>query len=133
MVPAAYGERGATPAMVLGPSYIASSPSVCTQTYLFFSVQSEAEAKSLNSYLRTKFFRFLVSLRKITQHATRSTYTWVPSQMWDQEWTDADLYSKYGLSKADIAYVESRVRPLEPIGSASQKTIAPIFNKASHA
>jgi site-specific DNA-methyltransferase (adenine-specific) len=36
MTPAAYGERGARPAMVLGPSFIAKSPSVCTQTYLFF-------------------------------------------------------------------------------------------------
>ena len=38
MVPQAYGERGARPATVLGPSFIASSPSVCTQTYLFFYV-----------------------------------------------------------------------------------------------
>ncbi len=71
MVPAAYGERGTRPATVLGPSFIAGSPSVCTQTYLFFSVGSKNEADSLNSYLRTRLFRFLVSLRKITQHATR--------------------------------------------------------------
>jgi site-specific DNA-methyltransferase (adenine-specific) len=34
MVPAAYGERGARPAKILGPTFVASSPSVCTQTYL---------------------------------------------------------------------------------------------------
>lgn len=113
MVPAAYGERGTRPATVLGPSFIAGSPSVCTQTYLFFYVDSEAKARSLNSYLRTKFFRFLVSLRKITQHATRSTYTWVPQQEWDRTWTDEALYSKYGLSEFDIAFIESRIRPLE--------------------
>ena len=50
--------------MVLGPSLIAGPPSVCTQTYLFFYVGSKKEANSLNSYLRTRFFRFLVSLRK---------------------------------------------------------------------
>jgi site-specific DNA-methyltransferase (adenine-specific) len=113
MIPAAYGERGTRPATVLGPSLIAASPSVCTQTYLFFYVSSERKAKSLNSYLRTRFFRFLVSLRKITQHATRSTYTWVPQQPWDRIWTDESLYMKYGLSKEDVAFIESMVRPTE--------------------
>lgn len=113
MVPQAYGERGARPATVLGPSFIAAAPSVCTQTYLFFFVSSKKQATSLNSYLRTRFFRFLVSLRKITQHATRSTYTWVPKQMWDRTWTDDVLYKKYGLTKDDVAFIESRIRAVD--------------------
>jgi len=112
MVPQAYGERGTRPATVLGPSFVAESPSVCTQTYLFFYVSSERQAKSLNSYLRTRFFRFLVSLRKITQHATRSTYTWVPRQSWNRTWTDAALYAKYKLTQDEIAFIESMVRPM---------------------
>jgi site-specific DNA-methyltransferase (adenine-specific) len=113
MVPAAYGERGTRPATVLGPSFIAGSPSVCTQTYLFFNLGSKEEANNVNSYLRTRFFRFLVSLRKITQHATRSTYTWVPQQAWNRTWTDQALYKKYSLTKADISYIESMIRPIE--------------------
>lgn len=111
MVSAAYGERGARPAMVLGPCFITESPSVCTQTYLFFYVDSKKQAESLQSYLNTRFFRFLVSLRKITQHATRATYTWIPQQTWNRVWTDEALYKKYGLSKADIAHIESCIRP----------------------
>jgi site-specific DNA-methyltransferase (adenine-specific) len=111
MVSAAYGERGARPAMVVGPSFIAESPSVCTQTYLFFYVDSKKQAESLQSYLNTRFFRFLVSLRKITQHATRATYTWIPQQTWNRAWTDEALYKKYGLSKADIAHIETSIRP----------------------
>ena len=113
MVPQAYGERGARPAMVLGPSFVAPSPSVCTQTYLFFHLSSKKAANSLKSYMQTRFFRFLVSLRKITQHATRSTYTWVPQQTWDRTWTDEELYQKYGLTKEDVAFIESRIRPME--------------------
>ncbi len=113
MIPKAYGERGIRPATVLGPSFIASSPSVCTQTYLFFYVGSKKEAISLNSYLRTRFFRFLVSLRKITQDAGRWTYTWIPQQAWDRTWTDEALYKKYGLTKDDIAFIESSIRPVE--------------------
>lgn len=111
MTSAAYGERGSRPAMVLGPNFIAESPSVCTQTYLFFYVDSKRQAESLQSYLDTRFFRFLVSLRKITQHATRATYTWVPQQTWDRVWTDDALYTKYQLSKEDIALIEASIRP----------------------
>jgi len=113
MTPAAYGERGARPAMVLGPSFIAESPSVCTQTYLFFYVDTEEQAISLQSYINTRFFRFLVSLRKITQHATRATYTWVPLQSWDRIWTDEALYKKYKLTRDEVAHIEASIRPKE--------------------
>jgi site-specific DNA-methyltransferase (adenine-specific) len=91
---------------------IAPSPSVCTQSFLFFYVKSEREAESLKSYYLTRFFRFLVSLRKITQHATHSTYAWVPTQTWDREWTDKELYKKYGISRDEQAHIESQVREL---------------------
>ena len=113
MVPEAYGERGTRPANVLGPSLVVGPPSVCTQTYLFFYVGSKREAQSVDTYLRTRFLRFLVSLRKITQHATRSTYTWVPQQAWDGVWTDEALYKKYNLTKDDIAFIESMIRPMD--------------------
>lgn len=98
--------------LVLGPSLIAPSPSVCTQSYLFFFVSSQGEAESLQSYYTTRFFRFLVSLRKITQDATHSTYRWVPMQAWDRRWTDAALYKKYGITKDEIAFIESMIRPM---------------------
>jgi len=101
------------PDMVLGKPSIASSPSVCTQSFLFFFVDSAAEAESVDSYLRSRFFRFLVSLRKITQDATRSTYTWVPKQRWDRIWNDNELYAKYNLTDEEIAFVESVIRPME--------------------
>ncbi len=63
--------------------------------------------------MSSRFLRFLISLRKITQHATRSTYTWVPQQAWDRTWTDEALYKKYSLTKGDIAFIESRIRPME--------------------
>jgi len=98
--------------LVLGPSLIAPAPSVCTQSFLFFSVSSREEAESLQSYYKTRFFRFLVSLRKITQDATHSTYHWVPMQKWDCIWTDAALYEKYGITKEERALIESMIRPM---------------------
>lgn len=116
LVPQAGSDGGQKiPDIVLGKPLIAPSSSVCTQSFLFFNVQTEKEAESVQSYYATKFFRFLVSLRKITQHATHSTYSWVPIQSWTQIWTDEDLYRKYKLSKKEIEFVERMIKPMELI------------------
>ena len=113
MIPQAYGAGEGIPHQILGQPFIAPKPSVCTQSYLFVYLDSKGAAGSVESYVRTRFLRFLVSLRKITQHATRSTYTWVPQQPWDRIWTDESLYEKYGLTRGDIAFIESRVRQMD--------------------
>lgn len=112
LVPQAFNGGDGLPHQILGRPLIASSPSACTQSFLFFSVASEAQARSLQSYYLTRFFRFLVSVRKITQHATHSTYAWVPMQTWDRTWTDEELYEKYGISNEEAAYIASQVRAL---------------------
>jgi site-specific DNA-methyltransferase (adenine-specific) len=113
LVPKAFNGGDGLPHQIMGKPLIAPSPSVCTQSFLFFHLGSRNAAKSLQSYYTTRFFRFLVSLRKITQDATRSTYTWVPQQSWDRIWTDEILFKKYDLTKNDIAFIESRVRTMD--------------------
>lgn len=114
LVPQAGSDGGQRiPDMVLGKPLVASSPSVCTQSYLFFFVVSETEAQSVQSYYSTRLFRFLVSLRKITQHATHATYQWVPMQTWDRKWTDEMLYEKYGINSEEQAFIESMIRPMD--------------------
>ncbi|NWE51580.1 Eco57I restriction-modification methylase domain-containing protein [Brevundimonas sp. P7753] len=115
LVPKAYGAGEGVPHQILGKPIIAPSPSVCTQSYLFFHLNSNVEAQSLASYYSTRFFRFMVSTRKITQDATHSTYAWVPQQTWDRTWTDAALYEKYGITAAEQAYIESMIRPMEAV------------------
>ena len=112
-LPKAYGERGAIPANVLGPGIVAGPGSVCTQTYVVAGpFSSEAETVSCDSYLRTRFARFLISLRKITQDLPRATYSWVPQQKWGRKWTDADLYKKYKITKEEVAFIEKMIRPM---------------------
>lgn len=112
LVPKAYNGGDALPHQILGKPLVAPSPSVCTQSFLFFYVNSEEAAKSLQSYYTTRFFRFIASLRKITQDATHSTYKWVPMQSWDRKWTDEELYAKYGFTQEEQAYIESQVRTM---------------------
>jgi site-specific DNA-methyltransferase (adenine-specific) len=99
--------------LVLGPPLVASPGSVCTLTYVVAGpFASQEEASSVHAYLRTKFARFLVSLRKISQDAPRGVYGFVPQQAWNEVWTDEKLYKKYGLSDDEITFIESMIRPM---------------------
>lgn len=114
LVPKAGSDGGQKiPDMVLGKPWLASPPSACTGSFLAIPADSEEAAKSVKSYYMTKFFRFLVSLRKITQDAFSHMYMWVPIQSWDREWSDQELYKKYKLSPEEIDYIESVVRPMD--------------------
>ena len=113
LVPKAYGAGESFPHQILGNEIVAAPPSACTQSYLVVSpFQSERAARSFSSYYRTRFFRFLVSLRKITQDALRSTYSWTPQQAWNRTWTDELLYEKYGITKSEIEFINSMIRPM---------------------
>ena len=52
-------------------------------------------------------------MAKISQHGTSKTYRFVPVQDFSRAWTDEDLYAKYGLTKEEIAFIESMIKPME--------------------
>ena len=66
--------------------------------------------------MTTKFFRFLVLLKKNTQHATKAVYEYVPIQDFSKPWTDAELYAKYDLSDVEIGFIESMIKPMDLTG-----------------
>ena len=110
----AYGERGNFPYLVIGKPFIGEVNSCCSETYLMigpFGTTNECE--NVMSYIHTKFFRFLVLLRKNTQHATSKVYQFVPLQDFSHPWTDEMLYQKYSLTEDEIAFIESMIRPME--------------------
>ena len=63
--------------------------------------------------MERKFFHFLLGLKKITQHTTSKTYSFIPIQDFTKSLTDIDLYDKYNLSDKEINFIESMVRPME--------------------
>jgi site-specific DNA-methyltransferase (adenine-specific) len=101
------------PDMVLGKPSVAEPNSVCTQTWIVAGpLKSKKQAEIVARYLQTSFIRFLVSLRKISQDAMKGVYRWVPQQNWNQDWTDEALYKKYGITKDEIAFINSMIRPM---------------------
>lgn len=104
------GTSAAVETKFLSKPLIAEPGTACTETYLVAGhFATEEEANYYAAYLRTRFVRFLVSLRKPTQDAARSVYAFVPDLPLNQEWTDSKLYKRYGLSKDEIAFIESVV------------------------
>lgn len=102
------------PHQILGKPFVAEPNSACTETYLVAGVfKNRKEAENLAKYLTTRFLRFLVLLNKPTQHATSKVYTFVPIQDFTEPWTDEKLYKKYGLTKDEIAFIESMIRPMD--------------------
>jgi site-specific DNA-methyltransferase (adenine-specific) len=113
MITKAYGAGEGIPHQILGKPWIAEKSSICTQSFLFVCVDSREQAESVTSYYSTRFLRFLVSLRKITQDTTRDSYLWVPQQSWTKIWTDKELYKKYDITDDEVNYIESRIRPMD--------------------
>jgi len=103
---------------VLGPGV------AVTSTFLTIgSFEAEAEAGALLKYLKSKFARAMLGILKVTQHTAAHTWRHVPNQDFtansDIDWDktiseiDAQLYAKYGLDDAEIAFIESHVKPME--------------------
>lgn len=107
-------------------AFIGKPHTICTETFLVVGADlglDETSANNLANYLKTKFARFLHSLAKISQHGTAKTYQFVPvidySKSSDIDWDkpiseiDTQLYTKYGLTKDEIDYIESKIKPMD--------------------
>lgn len=88
------GTSAAVETKFLSKPIIAEPGTACTESYLVAGLfDTEAEATHYAIYLRTRFARFLVSLRKSTQDAPKHVYAFIPDLPLDQAWTDDKLYS----------------------------------------
>lgn len=106
------GTSAAVETKFLSKPIIAAPGTACTETYTVAGhFATEAEARNLAAYLRTRFLRFLVSLRKPTQDALKPVYGFVPDLPLDRQWTDSALYERYDLTPDEIAFIESQVAP----------------------
>lgn len=73
-------------------------------------------------YIKTKFARTLLGTLKVTQHNPSETWANVPLQDFtvssDIDWSksiaeiDQQLYAKYGLSAAEINFIETTIKPM---------------------
>ena len=107
-VPEAVGS-GDTRTDILKP-IIGEPNSISTETYIMNGPwDSKEEAENVCAYIGTKFFHFLIGIKKITQHTTNKVYEFIPMQDFSIKWTDEALYKKYKLTETEIAFIENSV------------------------
>lgn len=83
---------------------------------------SKDEAENARKYIKTKFTRAMLGVKKVTQHNPKSTWTYVPMQDFtnssDIDWTaaiaviDRQLYKKYNLTLDEIDFIEEHVEEM---------------------
>lgn len=113
-ISAAYGAGEGFPHQILNVPIFGEKGSCCTETYIMIGAfKKEYEARNLETYMRTRFFRFMVMILKNSQHALKKVYQLVPMQDFSKPWTDEELYAKYKLTQEEIDFIESMIKPME--------------------
>jgi len=102
---------------VMGPSSICSNALISVGNFI-----QRAQADNLDRYMKTKFFRVMLGIMKISQVLTSNIYKYVPQQDftkksdidWSKPTTDIDkqLYKKYNLDENEIKFIEDHVKPM---------------------
>lgn len=106
LITAAYGAK-----KIVGNPFTVEKNSACSQTFLVIGYDpdkhnfSETECKNIESYIRTKTFRYLVSIKKKTQNGPRDVYQFVPLQNFNEEWSDEKLFKKYSFTESQIKLI----------------------------
>lgn len=110
----AYGAGESFPHQILNTPFYGEPNSICSETYLEIGpFKSKKICENVISYIRTKFFRFLVLMIKNTQDATKGVYRLVPLQDFETDIDDEFLFKKYKLSQVEIEFINEMIRPME--------------------
>lgn len=108
----------------LGAPIVACPGEGATDTFISMGTfDTRIEAENLLKYVKCKFTRAMLGLKKGTQHTSKNVWTYVPKQnftdnsdiKWDNTISglDQQLYKKYDLSKEEIDFIENIIKPME--------------------
>jgi len=87
---------------------------VCTDSYLVaYHSKNKNEVENFIGYIKTRFFRFLLLQAVSSINLSKEKFMFVPLQDFSKPWTDAELYAKYKLTKEEIAFIESMIKPMD--------------------
>jgi len=112
LIPKAGDGHGREVSYVLGEPIALAPGSACTQTYLIAGLFDTAEeTENFAHYLASKFSRFLVLQRKVTQDVTPDRFLFVPQLDMRRRWTNDDLYDHFALTSDERDYIEATIQP----------------------
>ena len=112
----AYNGGDSFPHQIIGKAFYGEPNSVCSQTYLVLGYNAnftKQMCENIISYMSTRFFRYMVFIKKKTQDNPSAVFEFVPMQDFSRPWTEVELYNKYGLTENEIKFIEATVKPME--------------------
>lgn len=87
---------------------------VVTETYIIpFASLEKSEVENCQSYIKTKFARFMISLTLSSMHIAQWNFSFVPLQDFNKSWTDSELFQKYWFSEEEISLIENTIRSMD--------------------
>ena len=102
------------PHQVISEPLIGSPGTCCTETYILIGpFKNKTICENVVNYMKTKFFRFLMILIKNTQDVPKKVYSFIPNQNFNEKWTDEKLFKKYKITKEEIEFIDTLVRPFK--------------------
>lgn len=110
------GEVGVDPAKgykAITTPRILEPEEIHTFSYLLLGIfKTKKEAENYRKYIMSKFARFLLRLTYSSMNISKSNFNLIPMQDFSEIWTDEKLYKKYKLTKEEIEFIESMIRPM---------------------
>lgn len=108
---------------VLSSPIIAEPGQGSTETFLSIGIcDTQSEVESVLKFIKGKFARALLGIKKTTQDITPEKWKFVPLQDFttssDIDWSksiteiDQQLYKKYGLNEKEIEFIETHVKEM---------------------
>lgn len=113
LISKAYGAGSGYPHQILGRPILVGKNSCCTETYIVAGVfDNKTEAENFEKYMKTRFFRFLVSLKKNTQDNPKNVFSFVPDLDMGSDWTDEKLFKRYEIDEKEQEFIKSIVKEM---------------------
>ncbi len=108
-------------------TWICPPDRIFTDTWLNVFVDTEEQAKNLDSYFKTYLFRYLLLICCATRNVYRQCYRLVPDLSeiknertgkigWDSDWTDEDLQKLFGITNEETAFMKNELEMADPKG-----------------
>jgi len=105
--------KGTYPNNIIGKPILAEPNSCCTETYLVVDLfDDKKKAENFEKYVKTRFFRYLISLKKNTQHLSKDRFSFVPDLDMNTAWTDEKLFKRYDLTEKEQEFIKSIVKEM---------------------
>ena len=116
LYPLTYGDYAREQRQVIAMPFHIPPPSACSATFMTVADPDggwdSETCESVISYMRSRLFRYLLSLLKPAQNATRQSFRLIPLVPFNRTYDDEYLFERYGLDDDMRRHIEKKISDL---------------------